>query len=91
MTLEQKDIEIIEHLIYKNSDDIAISIARSFERLEKHVMDSEGRLHNRLSELDDKLDATRQDISDILGDMKEEIRDTIRYKNSELYEKFESS
>ncbi len=90
MTLEQKDIEIIEHIIYKNSDDIAISLARSFERLEKHYQESESRLHNRISELDDKLDATRQDISDNIGDIKEEIRDSIRFKNSDIYEKFES-
>ena len=89
MTLEQEDIEIIENMIFKNSDDIAISIARSFERLEKYNMDIESRLHNRLSELDDKLDATRQDISDSLGDIREEIRDGFRFKNSEVLEKTE--
>lgn len=89
MTLEQKDIEIIENLIYKNSDDIAISIARSFERLEKNNMDTESRIHNKISELDDKIDATRQDISDSLGDIKDEIRDNMRFKNSEIFEKIE--
>lgn len=90
MTLHQTDIEIIEHLIFKNSDDIAISIARSFERLEKHIQDIEGRLHNRLSDIDDKLDTTRQEISDNIGDIKEEIRDSIRFKNSDVFEKFDA-
>lgn len=30
MSLEQKDLELIERVIYKNSDDVAVSIARSF-------------------------------------------------------------
>jgi pantothenate synthetase len=86
MSLDQKDIEIIEHMIFRNSDDIAISIARSFERLEKHTCDSEARLYSRLGEIEDRIDASRQDISDTIGDIKEEIRDSMRFKNNELYE-----
>lgn len=86
MSLDQKDIEIIEHMIFRNSDDIAISIARSFERLEKHYFDSETRLYSRLGEIEDRIDASRQDISDTIGDIKEEVRDAIRFKNSEVYE-----
>jgi hypothetical protein len=33
MALDRKDREDFERIVYKNSDDIAISIARSFERL----------------------------------------------------------
>ena len=33
MALDQKDLELIERVIYKNGDDIAVSIGRSFERL----------------------------------------------------------
>lgn len=86
MSLDQKDIEIIEHMIFRNSDDIAISIARSFERLEKHTFDSEARLYSRLGEIEDRIDASRQDISDTIGDIKEEIRDSTRFKNNEIYE-----
>jgi len=35
--LEQKDLELIERVIYKNGDDIAVSIGRSFERLEERI------------------------------------------------------
>ncbi|MGB7746824.1 MAG: helix-turn-helix domain-containing protein, partial [Verrucomicrobiia bacterium] len=37
MSLEQKDLELIERVIYKNGDDIAVSIGRSFERLEERI------------------------------------------------------
>lgn len=37
MSLERKDIEILEKIVYKNGDDIAVSIARSFERLEERI------------------------------------------------------
>lgn len=37
MALNQKDIELLERLMYKNTDDIAVSIARSFERLEERI------------------------------------------------------
>lgn len=83
MSLEQKDLELIESLIYKNSDDIAISIARSFERLEKRSNDSESRIYSRLSLIEDKIESSRQDVADTIGDIKEEIRDAIRFKNLE--------
>lgn len=80
MSLEQKDIEVIEHLLFKFADDIAISISRSFERLEERIDASESRLHSRLAEVDEKVEASRQDISDIIGEMKEEVRDVMRLR-----------
>jgi gas vesicle protein len=80
MSLEQKDLELIEHLIYKSSDDIAISIARSFERLEKSGHDTESRIFTRLGEIEDKIESSRQDMADTVGDIKEEIRDVMRFK-----------
>lgn len=53
MSLEQKDVELIERIIYKQGDDIAVSIARSFERLEERMDAMESRLYSRLSELED--------------------------------------
>ena len=37
MSLEQKDLELIERVVYKNSDDVAVSIALSFERIEERI------------------------------------------------------
>jgi hypothetical protein len=55
MSLEQKDLELIERVIYKNNDDIAVSIARSFERLEERIDATESRLYSRLADLEDLL------------------------------------
>jgi prefoldin subunit 5 len=75
MALEQKDLELIERVIYKNGDDIAVSIGRSFERLEERMDAMESRLYSRLAELEDKIEASRQDMSDELGDIRKEIRE----------------
>jgi prefoldin subunit 5 len=75
MALEQKDIEMIERVIYKNGDDIAVSIGRSFERLEERIDAAESRLYSRLSDLEDKVEASRQDISDELGEIRTELRE----------------
>lgn len=56
-SLDQKDLELIERIVYKNNDDVAVSIARSFERLEERVDAGEARLHSRLSEIEDRMHA----------------------------------
>jgi hypothetical protein len=81
MSLDQHDIELINRLMYKNSDDIAVSIARSFERLEERVDASESRLYSRLSDVEDKIESCRQDMSDTLGDVKAQISDYIQHKD----------
>ena len=64
MSLDQKDLESIERIIYKNNDDVAVSIARSFERLEERVDAAEARIHSRLSELEDRLRDTSVSSAD---------------------------
>jgi prefoldin subunit 5 len=78
MSLDQKDLELIERVIYKNGDDVAVSIARSFERLEERIDAAESRLYSRISELEDKIETSRQDISDELGTIKEDVRELSR-------------
>ena len=75
MPLEQKDIELLERVIYKNSDDVAVSIARSFERLEERIDAAESRIYSRLADVEDKFESCRQDITDELGDLKGEVRE----------------
>jgi len=65
MALDQKDLESIERVIYKNGDDIAVSIGRSFERLEERIDAAESRIYARLADIEDKMEATRYDIQDI--------------------------
>ena len=80
MSLDEKDIEVINRLMYKNADDVAISISRSFERLEERIDTLEARLYTRISEVEDRLEATRQDISDSIGNIREEFRDFVRVR-----------
>ena len=56
MSIDQKDLEQIERVIYKNGDDIAMSIGRSFERLEERIDSAESRIYGRLIEIEDKLE-----------------------------------
>ena len=77
MSLEQKDLELIERIVYKNADDIAVSIARSFERLEERVDDSESRIYSRLGEIEDKFETGKQDIVDTVSDTVNDAKETI--------------
>ncbi len=63
MSLEQKDIELLERVIYKNGDDIAVSIARSFERLEERIDSVETRIYSRLADLEDKIDSGHHELA----------------------------
>lgn len=78
MSLEQKDLELIERAVYKNGDDVAIAIARSFERLEERIDDMDSRLYSRLSDLEDKLEVSRQDVADEFTNVKSVIREAAR-------------
>lgn len=80
MALDTKDIEIIERIIYKNNDDVAVSISRSFERLEERIDSGESRVYSRLSDVEDRIESSRQDVSDSIGNVKEELRDFLRLR-----------
>ena len=78
MALDPKDLETIERLIYKNADDIAVSIGRSFERLEERMDAGESRLYSRFAEVEDRIEASRQDMSDLLGVIRDDVREFTR-------------
>jgi ribosomal protein S14 len=75
MALEQKDLELIERMIYKTSDDIAVSIARSFERLEERIDAAESRIYSRLADVEDKIECSRQDLADEIGLVRQDVRE----------------
>ncbi len=83
MALEPKDIELLERVIYKNSDDVAVSISRSFERLEERIDAAESRIYSRLADGEDKMESVRQDMADELGDIKGELRELSRGHDDE--------
>ena len=64
MSLDQKDLELIERIIYKNGDDIAVSIGRSFERLEERIDAAESRIYSRLAEIEDKMESLKFEVED---------------------------
>lgn len=80
MSLDQKDLELIEHIVSKNSDDVAVSIARSFQRLEERIDATESRIYSRLSESEDRLESGRQDALDAALQIKDDIRNLLRAK-----------
>lgn len=49
----------VERIVYKCADDLAVSIARSFERLEQRLEGMETRLYSRLCDLEELLSAPR--------------------------------
>jgi hypothetical protein len=81
MSLDQKDVELIERIIFKHSDDVAVSIARSFERLEERIDAGEARTYSRIAEVEDRIEAGRQDTSDLIGELKEEVREVVRLRD----------
>jgi prefoldin subunit 5 len=64
MPLDQNDLEAIERVIYKNGDDVAVSIARSFERIEERIDAAESRLYSRLADIEDRIAGAEQQIHD---------------------------
>ena len=55
VVLQPADLEAIERVIYRNGDDIAVSIGRSFERLEEKIIDAENRICRRLMEIESEM------------------------------------
>ena len=64
MPLDQKDAELIERIISKNGDDLAVSIARAFERMEERIDAAESRLYSRLADIEDRVAGAEQQIHD---------------------------
>ena len=83
MALDHKDLEAFERLIYEHGDDVAVSIARSFERLEERIDASESRLYSRLAEVEDRIEGSRADLSDELGVMRADVREFLRRRDDE--------
>lgn len=53
--MNKTDLNQIEKIIYKNADDLAVSVARSCERLEERIDAMESRIYSRLADLEDSL------------------------------------
>ncbi len=77
MALDNKDLEQITSIIYKAHDDLAVSIARSFERFEERIDALETRLCGRATDVEDKIETCRQALSDYIGDVRADLREIL--------------
>jgi len=55
MKLTKEDVDLIEGLVFQGADDLAVSIARSIERLESRIDHMETRLYRRIGELEQQI------------------------------------
>lgn len=62
MSLETKDLEIIETMMRKVGEDIVVSSQRSLERVEERIDCAETRLYGRISDIEDQI-ADKDQIS----------------------------
>ena len=83
MALDTKDLEHIERLLFKSADDVAVSIARSFERLEERMDSTESRLYSRLVGVEDRIEDSRLDLSDQLRVIREDVREVLHRDDNE--------
>ncbi|MFA6404612.1 MAG: hypothetical protein WCW03_01265 [Candidatus Paceibacterota bacterium] len=70
--LTKKDLELIEHILYKSTDEVAVAIGRSFERLEERMDAIESRIYSRLADIEDKMYSNFEELEDKLDIVKEE-------------------
>ena len=80
MALDQKDLELVERIVYKNGDDIAVSIARSFERLEERMDAMESRIYSRMADVEVATEGSRQDILEAVADLRQLFSESQRAK-----------
>jgi len=67
--LESSLPEKVERMIFKSGDDIAVSVGRSFERLEERIDAGESRIYSRLSDIEDSIGEELRTLrSAIVGD-----------------------
>lgn len=63
MSLEQNDIDLIERIFYKWSDDFTENISRNFDRVHDRLDDTETRIYMRIGDVEDHLDRRRFDLA----------------------------
>jgi polyhydroxyalkanoate synthesis regulator phasin len=78
-TFNEKQLEQIRKITYQSADDIAVSIARSFERLEERIDAMEARIYSRMSDLEDAhrydMEKVTEDICEVLSEVQTLIKD----------------
>ena len=78
MQFTPQEIEQLQSIIDRANDDTAISIARSFERLEERIDAMESRLYSRLVEIDDQIVQETGILSDKIADLRNKPKRSTR-------------
>jgi predicted RecB family endonuclease len=55
MKISNEDLDVLEDLVFRSSDDLAVTLSRSLERLETKLDHIETRLYRRISELEQEI------------------------------------
>jgi hypothetical protein len=71
--LKPADLEAIERFVYRNGDDMAMAISRSFERLEERMDAIESRIFSRLSEIETELRDDMKSVRLLVTDKSEVV------------------
>lgn len=75
MSLEQKDLELVERIVRKTCDDIAVSFERGLERVEERLDGAETRIYSRMADLEEKIEDQKQTVADLIEAIREDIRE----------------
>jgi len=81
MGLDQQDLQRIEQAIDRLGGDIAAAIGRGFERLENRIDATESRLYSRFAEVEERVEGSRQDLSDEISPVRESVHELSRREN----------
>lgn len=57
--MSPKDLELIERIVYKNGDSVAVAIGRSFERLDECIDALEERIAMKLSKIEELISKSK--------------------------------
>ena len=68
-------MELIERIIRKTCDDVAVSYERGLERVEERLDGAESRIYSRLADLEEKNEDRWQSVIETLETLREDIRE----------------
>ena len=90
MALTQKDLEQIERVIYKNGDDVCVSLARAYERLEERLIEMESRVYRLIDDSVTNMNVAQRGTEEKFTALAKEIAGEISAVNKNLADSLKS-
>ena len=81
MALDKKELEQIEHIINDNSDELAMAVARAFERLGDKLTAMESRLSMQMEKYEGSFGVAQRDLAEKFAALGKEIAGQISEVN----------